>query len=90
MPSASTIRSGWRSRCAASAPKGEGMSAFAPISWAAALDETAEALTRAEQRHGSEAVWPYFYAGTMGLVQRDGIHRLRHVKRYSRQLRRSA
>ncbi len=45
----------------------------------------AEALTKAEQRHGSETVWPYFYAGTMGLVQRDGIERLRHVKRYSRQ-----
>ncbi|MGH6928294.1 MAG: molybdopterin-dependent oxidoreductase, partial [Dongiaceae bacterium] len=67
-------------------PKGEGKAAFAPISWEAALDETAEALARAEQRHGAEAVWPYFYAGTMGLVQRDGIHRLRHVKRYSRQL----
>ena len=38
--------------------KGEGLSAFRPISWEAALDETAEALTRAEQRHGSEAVWP--------------------------------
>ncbi|MFO1349503.1 MAG: molybdopterin-dependent oxidoreductase [Gammaproteobacteria bacterium] len=30
-------------------------------------------------------MWPYFYAGTMGLVQRDGIERLRHVMRYSRQ-----
>ena len=67
-------------------PKGEGISAFEPTSWEAALDATAEGLARAEQRHGSEAVWPYFYAGTMGLVQRDGIHRLRHVKRYSRQL----
>jgi anaerobic selenocysteine-containing dehydrogenase len=27
----------------------------------------------------------YFYAGTMGLVQRDGIHRLRHAGRYSGQ-----
>src|SRR6201999_2931302 len=49
-----------------------------------ALDEVAEAFTRAAQRHGSEAVWPYQYAGTMGLVQRDGIHRLRNVMRYSR------
>ena len=65
-------------------PKGSGR--FEPIAWEAALDEIAEAFTRAEQRHGSEAVWPYFYAGTMGLVQRDGIHRLRHAKRYSRQL----
>ncbi|MEX2009484.1 MAG: molybdopterin-dependent oxidoreductase, partial [Dongiaceae bacterium] len=46
----------------------------------------AEALTRAARRHGPEAVWPYFYAGTMGLVQRDGIERLRHVMRYSREL----
>jgi len=55
------------------------------ISWDAALDETAEALLKAEARHGPEAVWPYYYAGTMGLVQRDGIQRLRHAKRYSRQ-----
>ena len=38
---------------------------------------------RAEQKHGSEAVWPYYYAGTMGFVQRDGINRLRHAKKYS-------
>ena len=58
---------------------------FAPLSWDAALDEVAEQLLLAEQRHGSEAVWPYFYAGTMGLVMRDGINRLRHAKRYSGQ-----
>ena len=66
--------------------KGVGRAAFAPISWDEALDEVAEAFTRAAQRHGAEAVWPYFYAGTMGLVQRDGIERLRHVMRYSREL----
>ncbi|WP_299399286.1 molybdopterin oxidoreductase family protein [Pelagibius sp.] len=66
-------------------PKGEGISAFEPISWEAALDTVAEGLLKAEQRHGSEAVWPYYYAGTMGLVQRDGIERLRHAKRYSGQ-----
>ena len=55
------------------------------ISWDDALDETAEAFLRAEQRYGAEAVWPYFYAGTMGLLQRDGIERLRHVKKYSGQ-----
>lgn len=58
---------------------------FEPISWDAALDEVAEAFTRAAQRHGREAVWPLYYAGTMGLVQRDGIERLRHVMRWSRQ-----
>jgi anaerobic selenocysteine-containing dehydrogenase len=65
--------------------KGAGRSAFMPISWEAALDAVAEAFLRAAQRHGSEAVWPHFYAGTMGLVQRDGINRLRHALRYSRQ-----
>ncbi|MCW5751713.1 MAG: molybdopterin oxidoreductase family protein [Alphaproteobacteria bacterium] len=64
-------------------PKGSGE--FAPITWDEALDEVAEALTRAARRHGSETVWPYYYAGTMGLVQRDGIHRLRHAMKYSGQ-----
>jgi len=64
-------------------PKGAGT--FEPISWDAALDATAEALLRAEQRHGAESVWPYYYAGTMGLVMRDGINRLRHAKKYSGQ-----
>jgi len=58
---------------------------FAPISWEEALDRVAEAFLKVEGEWGSEAVWPYFYAGTMGLVQRDGIHRLRHAKRYSGQ-----
>ena len=65
--------------------KGTGREAFEPVSWGDALDEVAEQLLRAEQALGSQTVWPYFYAGTMGLVQRDGIERLRHVKRYSRQ-----
>jgi anaerobic selenocysteine-containing dehydrogenase len=65
--------------------KGAGLDAFRPISWDEALDEVAEALTRAAQRHGSESVWPYYYSGTMGLVQRDGINRLRHAMRYSRE-----
>ncbi|WP_181707699.1 molybdopterin oxidoreductase family protein [Chthonobacter rhizosphaerae] len=63
-------------------PKGSGQ--FTPIGWDEALDRVAEAFIEAERRHGAEAVWPYFYAGTMGLVQRDGINRLRHVKKYSR------
>ena len=54
------------------------------IPWDEALDRTAEALQQKAAQHGSETVWPYFYAGTMGLVQRDGIQRLRHVMKYSR------
>jgi len=61
--------------------KGSGQ--FAPISWDDALDIVAEQFLRAEAKHGSETVWPYYYAGTMGYVMRDGIHRLRHAKKYS-------
>jgi anaerobic selenocysteine-containing dehydrogenase len=63
-------------------PKGSGQ--FRPISWDEALDRIAESFMMTTQRHGAQAVWPYYYAGTMGLVQRDGINRLRHVMRYSR------
>jgi len=55
------------------------------ISWDEALDEIAEKFLKAEAEFGAESVWPYFYAGTMGHVQRDGIHRLRHAKGYSGQ-----
>ena len=61
--------------------KGEG--GWKEASWEAALDLVAEKFIAAEEKHGSETVWPYFYAGTMGLVQRDGIERLRHAKKYS-------
>ncbi len=64
-------------------PKGSGQ--FAPISWDEALDEVAARFQEAEDRFGPETVWPYYYAGTMGFVMRDGINRLRHVKGYSGQ-----
>lgn len=63
-------------------PKGSG--SFTRISWDEALDRTAEAFRAAEERHGPATVWPYYYAGTMGLVMRDGINRLTHAKKYSR------
>jgi anaerobic selenocysteine-containing dehydrogenase len=61
----------------------KGAGQWQDVTWETALDEIADAFVKAEQRHGSEAVWPYFYAGTMGLVQRDSIERLRHAKKYS-------
>ncbi|WP_340583767.1 molybdopterin oxidoreductase family protein [Brucella pseudintermedia] len=63
--------------------KGEGQ--WKQASWEAALDLVAERFLKAEQDYGSESVWPYYYAGTMGLVQRDSINRLRFAKRYSNQ-----
>ncbi|MCX8504593.1 MAG: molybdopterin oxidoreductase family protein [Beijerinckiaceae bacterium] len=62
-------------------PKGSGQ--FERISWDAALEEIVTRLNQIESEYGSEAIWPYYYAGTMGLVNRDGINRLRHAKKYS-------
>jgi anaerobic selenocysteine-containing dehydrogenase len=64
-------------------PKGSGQ--FRPIGWDEALDRIAERFLAVARQYGPEAIWPYYYAGTMGLVMRDGINRLRHVMRYSRQ-----
>jgi anaerobic selenocysteine-containing dehydrogenase len=61
----------------------KGSGRFRPVSWDWALDRLAEAFADAAARLGPQAVWPYYYAGTMGLVQRDGINRLRHVMGYS-------
>jgi anaerobic selenocysteine-containing dehydrogenase len=47
--------------------KGEGV--FEPISWEQALDEIAGRLTRIVEESGGEAILPYWYAGTMGLIQ---------------------
>src|SRR5918995_6022462 len=63
-------------------PKGAGR--FERISWDEALDEIASAFIDKAARYGPETVWPYYYAGTMGIVQRDGINRLRHAMKYSR------
>jgi anaerobic selenocysteine-containing dehydrogenase len=61
--------------------KGEGV--WKETSFDAALDLIAEKFLAAEREFGSESVWLNYYAGTMGLVQRDGINRLRHAKKYS-------
>jgi len=66
-----------------SGPKGSGQ--FRRIGWDEALGRAAEAFLATTRTHGAQSVWPYYYAGTMGLVQRDGINRLRHDLGYSRQ-----
>ncbi|MEC9153418.1 MAG: molybdopterin oxidoreductase family protein [Pseudomonadota bacterium] len=65
--------------------KGDGKAAFEPIDWDDALDVVAEAFERTSAKNGREAVFPYHYAGTMGLLQRDGLDRFRHALGYSRQ-----
>jgi anaerobic selenocysteine-containing dehydrogenase len=62
-------------------PKGSGQ--FTRISWDEALDMVAAEMLKAEAEFGPQSVWPYYYAGTMGRVMRDGINRLRHTKKYS-------
>src|SRR5690349_23546139 len=42
-------------------PRGSGR--FERISWDDALDIVAEQFLKAEQKHGAESVWPYYYAG---------------------------
>ena len=65
-----------------SGPKGSGE--FRPATWDDALDRVAHAFQAVTEEYGPETVWPYFYAGTMGLVQRDGIDRLTRCMGYSR------
>jgi anaerobic selenocysteine-containing dehydrogenase len=62
-------------------PKGAGL--FRRISWNEALDRVHAGFAQAAERHGSQSVWPYSSAGTMGLVNRDGVFRLRHAMRWS-------
>ena len=64
-------------------PKGSDQ--FSEISWDEALDHIAHEFTEREEKLGPETVWPYYFAGTMGLVNRDGINRLRNAMGYSRQ-----
>ena len=48
-------------------PKGAGM--FEPVAWDAALDDIAGRLRRIVDERGAQAVMPYSYLGTQGLVQ---------------------
>ena len=55
-------------------PKGSGR--FEPVSWDAALDEIATRLGAiAASPDGPEAILPYSYAGTMGMVQGESMDR---------------
>ena len=49
----------------------KGTGEFSPLPWDDALDEVANAFIKTTQTNGSESVWPYFYAGTMGFKDRD-------------------
>ena len=53
--------------------KGDGR--FQRISWDEALDEISERLTEVAAEFGPEAILPYSYAGTMGLLNNAGMDR---------------
>jgi anaerobic selenocysteine-containing dehydrogenase len=53
-------------------PKGAGP--FQPISWPGAIQRVSERWKEIIGKHGGEAILPYSYAGTMGLVQRNSGH----------------
>jgi len=53
--------------------KGEGK--FQRISWDEALDTIANRLSAIAAEYGSEAILPYSYAGTMGLLNGSGMDR---------------
>ena len=65
--------------------KGIGIEAFEEITWDQALDEIVARFEGVKEEFGSEAIWPYHFAGTMGLVMRDGLDRFRHAYRTTRQ-----
>jgi len=59
-----------------SGPKGSG--AFTSVSWEEALAEIAGRWRQIIAEWGSEAILPYSYAGTMGLIQRNAGHPFFH------------
>ena len=56
----------------------KGSGEFRPISWEEAIDRIAERWQEIVDQYGSEAILPYSYAGTMGLIQRNAGHPFFH------------
>jgi anaerobic selenocysteine-containing dehydrogenase len=59
-----------------SGPKGSGE--FTPISWDEAITTIGERWRGIIAEHGAQAILPYSYAGTMGVVQRNAGHPFFH------------
>jgi len=52
----------------------KGSREFRPISWGEAIDRVTEGWQKIIGQYGPEAILPYSYAGTMGLIQRNAGH----------------
>ena len=74
---------GARSKSAAVGKKPD-QTDYERVSWDDALDVIAQQFASVIDTSGGEAIWPYFFAGTMGLVQRDGLERFRRALGASR------
>jgi len=56
----------------------KGSGEFRSISWEEAIDRIAEGWEKIIDQNGPEAILPYSYAGTMGLIQRNAGHPFFH------------
>ncbi len=65
--------------------KGASRNSFREAGWDEAMSLIVERFRKIAEEDGAEAVWPFHYAGTMGLVQRDGLDRFRAAFGTSRQ-----
>jgi len=63
-------------------PKGQGT--FRRASWDEAVELIAARLRQVARDHGAEAILPYSYAGTMGVVQKNAGHAFFHALGASR------
>ncbi|MBF0589113.1 MAG: molybdopterin-dependent oxidoreductase [Magnetococcales bacterium] len=64
-------------------PKGSGQ--FRTCDWPEAMTLITKRLQQTVARYGAQAVWPFRYGGTMGVVQQQAIDRLTHRAGFSRQ-----
>ncbi len=65
----------------------KGKGTFQPITWEEALDEIHDRFNGIIQKYGAEAILPYSYGGTMGLINRNAGHPFFHRLGASRLLR---
>jgi len=56
----------------------KGSGAFVPVSWEEAIERIAARWREIIAGYGAEAILPYSYAGTMGLIQRNSGHPFFH------------
>lgn len=62
----------------------KGSGGFQAVSWDHALDLVASRFQEIGATFGGEAILPYYYGGTLGLMQRQAVDRLTHRAGYSR------